>query len=146
MRGETRGCSSRLFPSIKLREINGPLLPFFLEHLEPRFQPFEPIEDQRQDLLRLVELLRPGNGGVAEVALEGGEEVERVLLPVGPGDFPFLLAKENRLLRFRAVPLANPQLSLFNSLGLQVANNDNWGGNATLAAAVSCPMSSHKAG
>lgn len=31
--------------------------------------------------------------------------------------------------------LANPQLALFNSLGLQVANNDDWGGNAAIDSA-----------
>ena len=44
--------------------------------------------------LGLVGPAGAGDLGVAELALEGREEVEGVAAPVGPGDLPLLLAEE----------------------------------------------------
>ena len=46
--------------------------------------------------LGLVGAAGAGDLGVAELALEGGEQVERVAAPVGAGDLALLLAEEGR--------------------------------------------------
>ena len=75
-----------------------------LQELDPRFEPFEVALEAQQDHLLGRSLLGTRHGGIAEVALQGREQKQRVLAAVGQGDLAFLLAEQDRFFR-AAAPL-----------------------------------------
>ena len=74
------------------------LVDLALGGLEAVLELGDPLLEQGDAGLGLVGAAGAGDLGVAELALEGREEVERVAAPVGPGDLPFLLAEEDGIL------------------------------------------------
>ena len=67
-----------------------------LERLDAVLEQRDPLFEHGDAGLGLVGAAGAGHLGVAELALEGREQVERVAAPVGAGDLAFLLAEEDR--------------------------------------------------
>src|SRR6185437_7053495 len=67
-----------------------------LERPDPVLEEQDPLLEQRDAGLGLVGAAGARHLGVAELALERREEVERVAAPVGTRDLAFLLGEEDR--------------------------------------------------
>ena len=75
----------------------------FLQEPQPRLHAVHlPLQDGEQAAIRVLRP-RPRHARIAKVPRQGGEQIERVLSPIGQGDPPFLFAEEDRLFRFAAV-------------------------------------------
>src|SRR4051794_32876749 len=72
---------------------------FAFHELEPLLELAEPVAELADDRRRVVPFLRPGHLGVAEVPLQGREEIEWIASLVGASDLAFLFAEEDRVAR-----------------------------------------------
>ena len=86
--------------------------PFFIfgfEHLQPLFKS-QKSHFQLRCQLKIACRFRTGDGGIAELPLEGGEKIERIFAAIGLGDPAFLMVEQSR---FGGLGLGVAQFSTF---------------------------------
>ena len=69
---------------------------FLLQQFDSRFHPLQSPEDEGNLFPRFIDAFDAGSRRIAQVPLQGGEQVHRVFLTVGPGDLALFLAEQQR--------------------------------------------------